>query len=80
MKVKQRYHVEQEVNYFNHPFAEDNTMKLVDDIGLGRSVSETSLTEEFLDNSDETINGKKKHAKERLEKATETLTFGNQGL
>lgn len=68
-KIKQRYRVDIDIDYFNHPFDECNTMKLLDDINLEKSLSELSLSDEFIDASDETINqvtGKKKNAINRL--------------
>ena len=42
-RVKIRYKFKSDLTYFNHPFAEDNGVKLVDDIHLDESLSELTL-------------------------------------
>lgn len=77
-KIKQRYRVENPIDYFNHPFDAENTMKLVDDIMMDKTISEISLSEEFVDSSDETVNvsnGKRKNATTRMELIPESQDF-----
>jgi hypothetical protein len=77
-KIKQRYRVEVPIDYFNHPFDEENFMKLIDDIKMEKSISELSLSEEFVDSSDETVNivnGKRKNATTRVETSLPTEGF-----
>lgn len=62
--TKQRYRNDSGVFYFSHPFAEDNTMQLMDDVGLAEPLSETSLQSEFVDDASEF---KRTNMKERLE-------------
>lgn len=45
-RVKCRYG-DNEMNYFNHPFAVDNRIQLIDDYELEESLSEISLASEF---------------------------------
>ena len=42
-RVKIRYKFKSDLTYFNHPFAEDNGVRLVDDIHLDESLSELTL-------------------------------------
>lgn len=46
-RVKIRYKDLHDIAYFNHPFTEGGRIRLIDDIHLPASVSETSLATDF---------------------------------
>lgn len=46
-RVKIRYKDLSDISYFNHPFDNNNRMKLLDDIHLDQSLSEDSLVSDF---------------------------------
>ena len=46
-RVKIRYKDAGDTGYFNHPFLNNNKMKLIDDVDLEESVSEDSLATDF---------------------------------
>ena len=46
-RVKIRYKNISDLGYFNHPFDGENRMRLIDDIELGKSISEDSLVSDF---------------------------------
>ena len=46
-RVKIRYRHSTDMGYFNHPFDNNNRMRLLDDIGLDHSLSEDSLASDF---------------------------------
>lgn len=46
-RVKLRYKPLSDLTYFNHPFDVENSMRLVDDIFMDKSLSEASLATEF---------------------------------
>ena len=48
-----------ELEYFNHPYAKGSSIRLVDDIEMGESISLTSLSSEFVALENNTKRGKK---------------------
>lgn len=46
-RLKIRYRALGDSDYFNHPFKDNNKMKLIDDVDMENSVSEDSLAESF---------------------------------
>ena len=71
-RVKIRYKDISDLGYFNHPFAGNNKMRLIDDIYLDECLSEDSLAAEF--DGVELLNTKgKRNATEREEIDEPTL-------
>ena len=48
-----------ELEYFNHPYAKGSSIRRVDDIEMGESISLTSLSSEFVALENNTKRGKK---------------------
>jgi hypothetical protein len=65
-RVKIRYKPLTDFGYFNHPFESNNRMRLIDDIGLDRSLSEDSLVSDF-DGVDLSTTKGRRNATEREE-------------
>lgn len=74
-RVKIRYKQATDLGYFNHPFDNNNRMRLIDDIGLDHSLSEDSLASDF-EGVDLSNTKGKRHAKEREEVEEDIFDFG----
>lgn len=72
-RVKIRYKATSDLSYFNHPYENNNAMRLMDDLGMDHSLSEISLGSDF-DVVEMNKQGKR-HAKEREDISEEKETI-----
>lgn len=64
-----------ELEYFNHPYEPDNSICLIDDIDLPKSLSLYGLSTQFLPVDDGSKRGKKNAAERPKEKKQEKNDF-----
>lgn len=71
MKLLKGRGEESDVTYFNHPFDENNTMRLIDDEHLDKSVSVESLASDLLPDFEAIKEAERINAQKRKEKKSD---------
>jgi hypothetical protein len=75
-RIKIRFREISELTYFNHPFADNNKMKLLDDLN-GECLSELSLANTLENFEDEELSNSKKGRKKNRKKLEENDVSAN---